>query len=192
MQISNELEEELRAIIREELYSIIFEKREFEKSITTYMKSLIYDELLLIKRKDNKIDSFDTIEYHISNTELRSVNFTVTGDEKLKEAYKLCVSNNKIDCTYDVFERVLKHKSSEDFINWIEIIPRSKAINQRSIFDLLYSLNDEIINLEGLKKQRLINFVCKSFLKNGASLELSNIDNTFSKWKSKKIEQIDK
>ena len=189
--ISEELRDEIRKIIREEITSISFLKKELNDPLGRYIRSMIHGEIRSYKMFQAGFRPDDGTTYIISNEQPASLSFQVEKQMDLYEVYCQLLEEKKIDCTFEIFESVLLFKGTNDNrVNWIHKIVRTKGVHQQSIFDLLYSLDKRIIHYDTFRRKRFITFVCRSFIKDGRELIKENIDNSFSKWiKTKKIEQ---
>lgn len=189
--ISEELKDEIRKIIKEEISSISFLKKELNEPISRYIRSMVIGEVRSYKMFKAGFRPDDGTIYIMSSEQPASLNFHVEEHIDLQYVYGQLLEEKKIDCTFKVFESVLLFKGqSEDRINWVHKILRAKGANQQSIFDLLYALDNRIIYYDTLRRKRFITFVCRSFIKDGKELVGKNIDNSFTKWlKTKKIEQ---
>jgi hypothetical protein len=188
MKITKELEDEIRRIIREEISYLITSDKKLEKTVSTYMKSLLYNEFHKVKLGQK---NFQETEYSFDQNMFKRLKMTFGNDESIKIAYDKFISQKKMLCDFESFYSIMKNGYSENQIEWIDIIPRSKDINQQSIFDVYYDLDNEVLNFKDKVRKRFISIVCKNFNKGGHSLDPITLDNSFSKWKSKKIEKTE-
>ena len=190
--ISEELREEILKIIKEEISSISFLKKELNEPLSRYIRSMIHGEIKSYKMFQAGFRPDDGTTYIISNERPASLSFQVENQTDLYEVYRQLLEAKKIDCAFETFESVLLFKGkTDDRINWIHKIIRTKGVEQRSIFDLLYSLDKRILSYEKFRRKRFITFICRSFVIDGRELIKENIDNIFGKWKkTKEIEQI--
>lgn len=185
--ISEELREELRKIVREEVNSIIFEKQEFHTPIRNYIKGLFNEEIRAYKMFKSGFLPDEGVVYTRKPTKLGSISFSLPENVDLYEVYQELSLTKKIDCTFEIFESVLARKNEGgERINWTDLSLRNKDINQQSIFELLYVLDNRILTFDSYRRKRLIEFVCRSFLKDGAALNVDNMNNSFSKWRRSK------
>lgn len=190
--ISEELRDEIRKIIREEITSISFLKKELNEPLGRYIRSVIHGEIKSYKMFQAGFRPDDGTTYIISHERPASLSFQIEKNIDLYVVYCQLLEEKMIDCTFDIFESVLMFKQRGDQrINWIHKIVRTKTVFQRSIFDLLYSLDTRIIHYKDFRRERFLSFVCKSFVKDGQEITEKNMSNSFSKWLNlKKIEQI--
>jgi hypothetical protein len=181
--ISEELRDEIRKIIREEITSISFLKKELNEPLGRYIRGMVLGEIKSYKMFQAGFRPDDGTTYIISNEKPASLSFQVGRHVDLYMVYCELLEDKKIDCTFDIFESVLMFKQTSDQrINWIHKIVRTKTVFQRSIFDLLYSLDTRIIHYEDFRRKRFLSFVCKSFVKDGQEITEKNMSNSFSKW----------
>jgi hypothetical protein len=190
--ISEELRDEIRKIIREEITSISFLKKELNDPLSRYIRSVIHGEVKSYKMFQAGFRPDDGTIYIMSRERPASLSFQVEEQNDLYEVYCQLLEEQKIDCAFETFESVLLFKGNNDNkIDWIHRIVRTKGVNQQSIFDLLYVLDNRIIQYNTFRRKRFMSFVCRSFTKDGETLLEEKMDNSFSKWLStKKIEQI--
>lgn len=190
--ISEELREEIRKIIREEISSISFLKKELNEPLSSYIRGMILGEIKSYKMFQAGFRPDHGTTYIISHERPASLSFKVEKPTDLYTVYCRLLEEEKVDCTFEIFESVLLFKEKDgNRINWVHKIVRTKGVEQRSIFDLLYSLDKRVIYYEKFRRKRFITFVCRSFVIDGRELIEKNIDNTFGKWRNaKKIEQI--
>lgn len=189
MKLDIELENAIRRIVREEISLMLTSDRKLERTISTYMKSLLYNEFQNVRLSPK---SFEATEIIVPEIVIKRLNMSFGDESNVKSIFDKFHSENKLFCEYQTFHEVMIDGYSNDYIDWIDIIPRSKEINQQSIFDLFYELDESIIDLKDIMRKNFIKYICKNFTKGGISMEVLNLDNSFSKWKSKKIEQINK
>ncbi|MGV8963341.1 MAG: hypothetical protein ACOH2V_08160 [Candidatus Saccharimonadaceae bacterium] len=190
--ISEELKDEIRKIIKEEISSISFLKKELNEPLSRYIRGMIHGEIKSYKMFQAGFRPDDGTTYIISNERPASLSFQVENQTDLYDVYCRLLEEKKIDCTFEIFESVLSFKEKDgNRINWIHKIVRTKGVEQRSIFDLLYSLDKRIISYEKFRRKRFITFICRSFVIDGRELIEKNINDTFGIWRNKKkIEQI--
>lgn len=185
---SEELREEIRKIIKEEISSISFLKKELNGPLSRYIRGQIFSEIKSYKMFQAGFRPDDGTTYIISNERPASLSFQVAKHINLYMVYCELLEEKKIDCTFDTFNSILVFKQTSDQrINWIHKIVRTKGINQQSIFDLLYDLDSRIIHYSTFSRKRFIKFVCRSFTKGGKVLLEDKMDNSFSKWLNSKI-----
>jgi hypothetical protein len=183
--ITQELRQELRAIVKEELYSIIFENREFETPMNAYIKSLIYNE---VSNKKNK-EKFEPTEYIFDHEEHNKIfnSFYIKSNVDFEHYYHILFLEKKIESSYEDFLCTMTDYNSDVKINWIDKSYLSKDFQYSSIFDFLNDITDtDFSNLNTYNRKKLIDYVCKKFLKGSRPLVNSNVETTFSTW-SKKI-----
>lgn len=185
--ISEELRDEIRKIIKEEISSISFLKKELNEPLSRYIRGMIHGEIKSYKMFQAGFRPEDGTTYIISNERPAPLSFQVENQTDLYDVYCRLLKEKKIDCRFEIFESVLSFKEKDgNRINWIHKIVRTKGVEQRSIFDLLYSLDKRIISYEKFRRKRFITFICRSFVIDGRELIEKNINDTFGKWRNKK------
>jgi len=153
--ISEELRDEIRKIIREEITSISFLKKELNEPLGRYIRSVIHGEIKSYKMFQAGFRPDYGTTYKISHERPASLSFQIEKNIDLYVVYCQLLEEKMIDCTFDIFESVLMFKQRGDHrINWIHKIVRTKTVFQRSIFDLLYSLDNRIIHYKDFRRER--------------------------------------
>lgn len=192
--MDEELREELRQLIREELLMIIHEDKKLRLSLETYMKSILASEikyLKMIEAGTKKSEQEVTLTLDEKSLKLGPagwINCKEIDEKNLKEIHEQLISNLSTDTDFEEFGNILKNKSIRK-INWTQKMNKDRnTINSYGIFDLLYNLDSSIINLKGVKLRLFIFSVLRKFSENGDDFTFERIYDSFSKWKNLKIQ----
>lgn len=192
--MDNELREEIRKLIREELLLIILEDKKLKLSLETYLKSMLGSEIKYLKMIEDgfqKSDQEVTLQLDSNNLKLGAagwINYEEIDEKHLKNVHEQLISNEFTDTDFEDFSDIIMNRSIKK-INWIQRMSKDKnTINSYGIFDLLYSLDFSIINLKGTRLRWFIFSVLRKFSENGDNFTFERIYDSFSKWKNLKIQ----
>lgn len=188
--LRNEIRKEIRKIIKEELLLEFVSNKDLKKSLTTYMKSILYSEIHYLKMLESGLKKTpDGTKFIIEDRKLGNIGWidvTEFTDEQLKEIHCQLISAKKTNTELEDFILIMRNNSDEK-INWIDMVVRNKkAINSYTIFDFLYSLNPNILKLEKVEIERFLKSILVKFTKKGELFSYESIYNSFNKWKNKK------
>lgn len=175
--------EEIRQIIKEELHSIIFEDRAFEKPLTTYMKTLLYDEIKYLKMKEAgfcKKCQNDTIYFH-NDLEIKILGFEKKENIDLKTIYQERKKYRYFEGSYSDFEKIMLFKEPTIQLEWLQKT-KSKDITYLGIFELfkeVYHIN--FLEISDINKNNLLEHIEKSFLKKEDAISSKNLLDSFNR-----------
>lgn len=180
-------QEELRKIVKEELYKIIFQERTFEKPLTTYMKSLLYDEIKYLKMKEagfcRKCQN-DTI-YYFNDLEIKNLGFEIKDNIDLKAIYQERKKYNYFKGSYSDFEKTMLFKEPTTQLDWLQKT-KNKYITYLGIFELfkeVYHIN--YLEISDINKNKLLVHIEKSFLKEEDAISSKYLLDSFNRMLNK-------
>src|SRR5690606_18476497 len=138
MQVNRD---QIREIVKEEFYKILFEEKIFETEIKAYIKSLIFEDIhglrMIVKGKINNHKS----ELIVSEDELNFTLFEKKENIDIKKLYDQYFKGRFVECTYDTFFKALHFKTEikayikslifED-IHGLRMIVKGKINNHKS------------------------------------------------------------
>lgn len=189
--LRNEIREEIRKIIKEELLLEIVNNKDLEKSLTTYVRSLLYTEVKYLKMVENGFQKIPDRTIFVSDGNLMEfdipgwVNLHNVTEGKLNEIHNELINSKKTDTDYGLFVSIL-NGNSEKKINWIQTMSTDKNyINSYGIFDLLYEIDPKIIEFKLNFLKRFLKNVMYKFSEKGDDFSYARLYDSFSKWKNK-------
>lgn len=180
-------QEELRKIVKEELYKIIFQERTFEKPLTTYMKSLLYDEVKYLKMKQagfcRKCQK-DTI-YFFNDLKIPSLGFKIKDGIDLKAIYNERKKYNYFEGSYSDFEKIMLFKEPTTQLKWLQKSEK-KIITYFGIFELFEEVyHIKYSEISSINKERLLTHIENSFLKEEVTISSKKLLDSFNRMLNK-------
>lgn len=175
--------EELRQIIKEELHRIIFEDRAFEKPLTTYVKSLLYDEIKYLKMKQagycRKCQN-NTI-YFFDDLGIKKLGFEKKDNINLEFLFIEFKKYNYFEGNYSDFEKVMLFIEPDVKLKWLQKSDK-KIITYLGIFELFKEVYDiNYFEISDINKNRLLQHIENSFLKGEDDIFQKNLLDSFNR-----------
>lgn len=173
--------DQIREIVKEEFYKILFEERIFETEIKAYIKSLIFEDIhglrMIVKGKTNNHQS----ELVVSEHELNFTLFEKKENVDIKKLYDQYFKGRFVECTYDAFFKALHFKHNTDEINWIQ--KSNNNYTYTGIFDLYSEVyHIDYNDIEKFKKKRFKLYICSKIKKGGQVITEKNLNNAYMRY----------
>lgn|SRR5690554_171296 len=173
--------DQIREIVKEEFYKILFEERIFETEIKAYIKSLIFEDIhglrMIVKGKISNHKS----ELIVSEDELNFTLFEKKENVDIKKLYDQYFKGRFVECTYDTFFKALHFKHNTDEINWIQ--KSNNNYTYTGIFDLYSEVyHIDYNDIEKFKKKRFKLYICSKFKKGGQVITEKNLNNAYMRY----------
>jgi len=179
MQVNRD---QIREIVKEEFYKILFEKRIFETEIRAYIKSLIFEDMhglrMIVKCKINNNQS----EFVISEDAHNFTLFEKKENVDIKKLYDQYLKGRFVECSYDSFFKAMNFIYDPGQINWIQ--KSNNNYTYVGIFDLYSEVyHIDYNNMDKFKKKRFQLYICSKFKKGGQAITEKNLNNAYLRYK---------
>lgn len=184
--VIQDLDQEIREIVRDEIKRYIFDTKSIDKSLRTYIKSLCFDDIYYLRMLNGGLLKQETGTYIIPETSTGKIRMNKKENVDLKKLYKEYLKTGHITCTYDDFKSVMNFEHDVQIIDWRD--KGKKTFTYKSLFELYNRIYDyNFSELKPVVEYRILLYISVKFKFQNQIKDIQDIRKSFHKtYKSKK------